>query len=70
VNYAGLRGVCLIAAYVLDRMGARSLVFGLECIARLILTLLANRDLTHLSSILPFKPRFHDKELQHNKTLK
>jgi hypothetical protein len=29
-----------------------------------------NRGFTHLSSILPFKPRLHNKDLQHNKTLK
>jgi hypothetical protein len=28
-----------------------------------------NRGFTHLSSILPFKPRLHNKDLQHNKTL-
>jgi hypothetical protein len=29
-----------------------------------------NRGFTHLSPNLPFKPRLHNKDLQHNKTLK
>jgi hypothetical protein len=75
----GLRGVRSISAHALDRIGVRSLLPVFERRRALLVVALdrrcsaierTNRGFTHLSSILPFKPRLHNKDLQHNKTLK
>jgi hypothetical protein len=52
---AQARSACAIAV-ALDRRCS-----AIEC---------TNRGFTHLISILPFKPRLHNKDLQYNKTLK
>jgi hypothetical protein len=67
-----LRGVRSIAYDALDRTSVRAqasaaavaLDHRCSAIER------TNRGFTHLSSILPFMPRLHNKDLQHNKTLK
>jgi hypothetical protein len=72
----GLRGVRSIANNALDRIGVRSLLPMFERRHALLVVALdrrcsaikrTNRGFTHLT-ILPFKPRLHNKDLQHNKT--
>jgi hypothetical protein len=74
----GLRGVRSIADNALDRIGVRSLLPMFERRRALLVVALnrrcsaierTNRGFTHLT-ILPFKPQLHNKDLQHNKTLK
>jgi hypothetical protein len=74
----GLRGVRLIVDNALDRIGVQSLLPMFERRHALLVVALdrrcsaierTNRGFTHLT-ILPFKPRLHNKDLQHNKTLK
>jgi hypothetical protein len=75
----GLCGVRSISAHALDRIGVRSLLPVFERRHALLVVALdrrcsaierTNRGFTHLSSILLFKPHLHNKDLQHNKTLK
>jgi hypothetical protein len=68
----GLRGVRSIAYDALDRTSVRAqastaaVALDRRCSA----IERTNRGFTHLSPNLPFKPRLHNKDLQHNKTLK
>jgi hypothetical protein len=68
----GLRGVRSIAYDGLDRTSVRAQasVAAIALDRRCSAIERTNRGFTHLSPNLPFKPRLHNKDLQHNKTLK
>jgi hypothetical protein len=72
LDHTSVRAQASTAVVALDRTSVRAqasaaaVVLDRRCSA----IKRTNRGFTHLSPNLPLKPRLHNKDLQHNKTLK